>query len=183
MDKIFTEIPTYDRYNDAYDFLMEYIDNSCKVIGGANIEKYSEKLESWLVSLVRNCDKKIPTKTYFVTRRKDNKIVGIVTYSKRCPERIRHRSGEVEFSIRPTERNKGYSKGLLYATIKECLNTNKMEELFIACEKNDMVTIKSIIDVGGILYREYNDKRKDKDMCVYKFNTKEVIEKYKHIYE
>ncbi len=182
MEKIITEIPTIYRYNDAFDFLMEYIDNSCEVIGGANMEKYTEKLESWLISLVRNCDKKIPSKTYYATRKSDDKIIGIVTYNFRSTKRIRERRGDVSFSIRPLERNKGYSKGLIYATIKECI-CDKMEELFIACEKEDTASIKSITSVGGILFREYYDKRKEKNMCVYKINTKETVEKYKDIYE
>ena len=57
--------------------------------------------------------------------------------------------GHIGYSIRPTERNKGYGKIQLYQALKE-LEKNNIEQCQMNCESNNIGSKKIIKSLEGI---------------------------------
>lgn len=182
MEKLVLEIPTIYREYDAVEFIEEFNTHNSKIEGDALLHKYTKKYGSWLIKLVSNCDLEIPSKTYFLTRESDNKIIGIVTANLKLNDKLKKKDGNIKFSIRPTERGKGYSKIILYLILKECKN-DKMSELIISCYRKNVAVSNAIISLGGILSSEKFVKKDDDYLDFYTININESLKQNKNIYE
>lgn len=111
----YLETPSLKREEEIKQFLYELKNDELKFI--SELEKLSTGIsyEDWL-SLKNNLKNKdyassinrLPEYTYFFIREYDNKIVGIINIS------YKDNNGYVNYTIRPSERKKGYSKILLY---------------------------------------------------------------------
>ena len=55
-------------------------------------------------------EEKVPAETYFLVRKRDNKIVGMINIRLQLHEKLKEFGGNIGYSIRPTERRKGYNK-------------------------------------------------------------------------
>lgn len=182
MEKLILEIPTIYRENDAIDFIEEFNTYNSDIEGDALLHKYTKKYGSWLIKLVSNCDLETPSKTYFLIRENDNKIIGIVTINLKLNKRLKSSIGNIRYSIRPTERGKGYSKILLYLTIKECKN-DKINELLISCNRKKIPATNTVIALGGKFTKEKFIKKDNDYLDFYTLNVNNSLEKYKKIYE
>ena len=111
----YLETPNIKREEEVKQFLYELSNDDLKFI--SELEKLSTGIsyEDWL-SLKNNLKNKdyassinrLPEYTYFFIREDDNKIIGIINIS------YDDSKGYVNYTIRPSERSKGYSKILLY---------------------------------------------------------------------
>ena len=63
----------------------------------------------------------------------------------------------IGYSIRPTERNKGYNKIQLYLGLLEQQRIGE-KEIIIGCSDDNIASNKSILSLGGILKQTILDK-------------------------
>mgnify|MGYP003293973336 CR=1 FL=1 len=168
MEKFILEIPTIYRENDAINFINEFDDNTI-IEGDAKLHNHTKKYGSWLLKLVKNCDLDIPSKTYFLTRENDNKIIGITTINFKQKENYEN----IKYSISPLEKDKEYDKTIISLILKECKN-EKINELIISCDRENINKAKAIISLGGKVIKEKFTKNEYIDL--YKININETLE-------
>lgn len=83
--------------------------------------------QEWLLELEKrenmeylNQISRCPSKTYFIIREVDNKIVGMMNIRFNIStEKLRNGWSHIGYGIRPTERRKGYAKIALYLGLLE----------------------------------------------------------------
>ena len=71
---------------------------------------------------------------------------------------IRHRlndyllnfGGHIDYSVRKSERQKGYATEMLALALIECMKLN-IKRVLITCDKDNIASAKTIINNGGIL--------------------------------
>ena len=89
-------------------------------------------------------------------------------------ETLRKYGGNIGYSIRPTERRKGYNKINLYMALKVC-NENGLEKVMLDCDKTNLGSANTIKSLGGSLTKEeYNNESKTV-MQDYWINVKESL--------
>ena len=74
---------------------------------------------------------------------------------------IRHRlndyllnfGGHIDYSVRKSERQKGYATEMLALALIECMKLN-IKRVLITCDKDNIASAKTIINNGGILENE-----------------------------
>ena len=129
MDKLYLEVPTITRKKEAYEFIQEFLYNNSSINGSGSLHRYVNKeknnYEEWLEKLeedyVRMPDENnVPSRTFFLIRESDNKIVGMINIRLVLNERLEKFGGHIGYGIRPSERGKGYNKINLYLGLKIC---------------------------------------------------------------
>lgn len=121
------ERPTLSRKKDAILFVEEYFMNNENVIGSGYLDKYYHEYETWLNLLTiyeneKTCPKNVsPGYTFFLIKESTNKIVGITNIRTSCKNlNVYLHGGNIGYSIRPSERKKGYGKKILKLCLNKC---------------------------------------------------------------
>lgn len=133
--------------------------------------------ENYALSLNR-----LPSKTFFFIRQDDNKLIGMLNIRLNIPLIKSPFSGHVGYSIRPSERRKGYNKINLYLGLKEALKLG-LTNIRISCESSNIGSNKTILSLGGKLYLKDLDPEDNTETNVYKIDVPSSLAQYRDTYE
>jgi predicted acetyltransferase len=97
---------------------------------------------------------RVPAYTYFYVREEDYAIVGMINIRLALNEFLRREGGHIGYSIRPTERRKGYATAMLRETLVFCGNIG-LRNIIIACDKENPASAGVIKNCGGVLDAEF----------------------------
>lgn len=130
-------------------------------------KKYLKDYSGWLVMLDKarhriTTEKEVPSETFFLVREHDNRIVGMSNIRPSLNKNQKKHGGHVGFSIRPTERPKGYNKVNLYLALT-VLQSHGVKEALLDCRSDNVGSYKTIESLGGKMTSEYFDD--DEDFC------------------
>jgi predicted acetyltransferase len=90
----------------------------------------------------------IATQFLFI-RESDNRLVGMIQVRHYFNDYLSKYGGNIGYSIRPSERQKGYAKAMLAAVLPFCREI-KLEKILITCNDNNIASEKTILSNGGI---------------------------------
>ena len=90
--------------------------------------------------------------------------------------------GNIGYSIRPTERRKGYNKINLYLGLIKANKLN-LDRVMLDCDVNNIGSDRTMKALGGVLKRTEIDPYDGILTNVYWFDVKKCIDKYKDVYE
>ena len=161
MEKFYFEIPGISRKEDAIDYIREFLEYGSEINGTGGLQRFLEDYEGWLEKL--NADyirvpgeEKVPARTFFLVRENDSRIVGMINIRLALNERLSHYGGHIGYSIRPTERGKGYNNINLYLGLKVCRKYG-IERIFMDADLENPASWKTMEAFGGVRIREYYD--------------------------
>lgn len=188
MDKFKLVVPTIEWKHQAIDYINEFYKYNSDINGTGGLQRYLDNYEQWLEKLEEDykrqpTEEKVPARTYFFVRESDNKIVGMINIRLTLNEKLKKYGGHIGYSIRPTERRKGYNKINLYLGLKICKKYG-INEVFMDADKDNLASWKTMEALGGKNIREYFDDIYAN--CIVKdyiINVNESIEKNKEQYE
>ncbi len=161
MEKLYFEIPGIERRDDAADYIREFREHHSDINGTGGLDRFEDDYEGWLEKLEQDYtrepdEKKVPARTYFLIRGTDRKIVGMINIRLCLNERLSRYGGHIGYSIRPTERGKGYNKINLYLGLKVC-RAHGIETVFMDADLDNPASWKTMEALGGVRIREYYD--------------------------
>ena len=192
MEKFYLELPSLERKNEALEYIEEFYEYGSQIHGTGSLDRELKKgktYEEWLSNNIKLHDENyalekglVPSYTYFFVREDDNKIVGMIDLRLGLNEYLRNFGGHIGYSIRPTERKKGYNKINLYLVLQEAQRYNLDEVLIICADYNDG-SRKTILSLGGKFEKSNFDESDNETMELYWIDVNESLEKYKDIYE
>ena len=86
---------------------------------------------------------------FMLVRLSDNRILGMIQIRHYFNDYLSKYGGHIGYSIRPSERRKGYAKDMLAAVLPFCREIN-LKKILITCNDNNIASEKTIISNGGI---------------------------------
>ena len=175
------ESPAKYREADAMDFLNEFAEANTVIHGSGGFD-YIENYDEWLAKLEEDrvrkpTEQRVPSETYFLVRESDNKIVGIISIRKVLNRALWNFGGNIGYSIRPSERRKGYNKVNLFLALCVCKNRG-IEAVLLGCEKRNIASARSIKALGGKLLYEYMDEELGYEIQNYVIDVRYALDKY-----
>lgn len=140
--------------------LKSYVDemilhkDSCH--GCGSIEKY-EHFEDWLKhlesyavkALIPKESKYVEGSQYFLYDESRNLVIGMVNIRHELNDYLIKFGGHIGYSIRPSERQKGYAKLQLNLAL-DILKTKGVKKALITCNSDNIASKKTILACGGI---------------------------------
>lgn len=158
-NEIYLVRPTIQLREQALDYREEHFKNGETVINGSELLDQIENYEEWLSSVTLNTDSKtvnenwVVTDTFFALRKSDNMIIGVIDLRHTLNDYLKD-FGNCGYSVRPSERKKGYATEMLHQLIKVAKKIG-MKELQISVEKTNIGSIKVIEKNGGVYERSF----------------------------
>lgn len=153
--------PTLQYADDIMSFRNELI--SAGEEGGfdgcSGLQNYTSA-EEWLkyLAIMENeetCPEgRTPSDAYIAVRATDNRIVGIIDLRHHINHPILSLwGGHMGYTVRPSERNKGYAKEMLRLNLYNCRDRG-IGKILLTCNINNIASEKVIIANGGVFEKE-----------------------------
>lgn len=167
---------------EAIIYINELLQNKSPIHGTGFLDRYLENYtyEEWLNEIKQqriNVSKDIvPASTYFLMDMDDN-IIGMTNIRHTLNDKLYFHGGNIGYSIRPTQRGKGYGKVILYLALEKCKSLG-LKEVLITAEDTNVPSYKTIEALGGVLENKVLDKDKDKYFRRYWINVDKSLIEY-----
>ena len=153
MEKIILVKPDLSYADEIIKYKEESLKESPIINGSAGLDRLSS-IEDWLEELnKRSCEDTVPkglvpSSTYLGVREKDNYIVGMIDIRHYLNDFLKQFGGNIGYSVRKSERNKGYAKQMLKLALEKCKDL-KMKKVLITCDKDNIASEKVILSAGA----------------------------------
>ena len=151
--------PTIELKSEALDYRQEHFDNNELIINGSELFDKINSYEEWLEKVNNNSKIEtvdpnwVLTDTFFAIREEDNKIIGIIDLRHTLNEFLKD-FGNSGYSVRPSERKKGYATEMLRLLIKYAKEIG-LTELHLSVERDNTPSIKTIEKNGGKIEKSF----------------------------
>lgn len=155
--------PSIEYSEQISSYLQEFRDSgelpSGKAMhGGQGMEQYDNPAD-WIeyCRLLENPET-VPVEgwadasQYFAIREFDGKLIGLLNMRHRLTPRLEMDGGHIGYSVRPSERRKGYATEILRLGLDECRNYG-FDRVLATCKAINEASKRTIIANGGILER------------------------------
>lgn len=160
--------PNKDMKKDIEEFKKEFFDHGEKVINGSEMLDMINDIDVWLTKVTNNTAKETCDSNWVVTDTflaiEDDRIIGIIDFRHELNDFLKD-LGHCGYSVRPTERNKGYATlmlKLLLAYVKKL----GYESIYLSVKQDNISSIKTISKNNGEYERSF--KFNDELALVYK---------------
>ena len=161
--------PVKEYENEAFAFKQEFIDNGENTINGSELLDRMESYDEWLKSVTDNISEEtvnpswVVTDTYFAFD--DNgRIVGIIDLRHELNDFLKD-FGNSGYSVRPSERRKGYATQMLGLIVKRAEEIG-LERLQLSVERTNEPSVKTIIKNNGKYERSFEFEGEEADVYI-----------------
>lgn len=140
------------------DYKNEFILNNDSMDGSSGLRDYNDYNE-WLDKLNNQLKEEttpknlVPSTTLLAIRKSDNKMVGIIDIRHKLNNYLFNFGGHIGYSIRKSERRKGYAKEMLNLALAECKKLS-IDKILITCDSKNIGSYKTILGNNGVLENE-----------------------------
>lgn len=159
--------PELKHKNDVLAYKNEFLEAGDSLHGTAGLRN-AKNYEAWQKQVMDNRHEEtvqeglVPASTYLAIREEDQKLVGMIDIRHRLNDFLINYGGHIGYSVRKSERRKGYATKMLSLALEKCRSLN-IEKVLVTCNKSNVPSAKTILHNGGVLENELIEPVEDGD--------------------
>ena len=152
---------------EALAFKQEFIDNGEQTINGSELLDQMDSYDEWLKSVSDNTSPEtvnpswVVTDTYFAFD-ENNRLVGVIDFRHELNDFLKD-FGNSGYSVRPSERRKGYATEMLRLIIGRATEIG-LKQLQLSVERTNEPSVKTILKNGGKYERSFTFEGEEADV-------------------
>ena len=153
MDQLYLMNPSEDFVQEIADYRQEFIARGDSMDGTASLYRLPDPYD-WLEQVKdlsapeTTPEGWVPCSQYICVRAHDKRIVGMIQVRHVFNEYLEKYGGHIGYSVRPSERGKGYAKWMLRSVLPYCRELG-LKKLLITCDEDNSASARVIVDNGG----------------------------------
>lgn len=169
--------PSEEYLKELLDYRNEFLANGNSMDGCGPLRKFTDMKEylnetnKYLNSNTLPEGMVIATQ-FLCIRKSDNKLVGMIQVRHYFNEYLEKYAGHIGYSVRPSERRKGYATWMLI-NIKPFCRSIGLDKILVCCLNNNVGSKKTILKNGGIYDGTVYNESKNKYLERYWINLKD----------
>ncbi|AOZ95047.1 GNAT family N-acetyltransferase [Butyrivibrio hungatei] len=154
MEELYLMEPTEEYLEQITEYRDEFL-NADSSMDGTSALRLFEDAKEWLDHLKEYSDEKtipegkVPSTLFLFMRKSDDRILGMIDIRHRLNDYLLNYGGNIGYSIRPSERQKGYAKEMLRQTLPFCKSLG-LDKVLITCNDYNEGSRKTILANGGV---------------------------------
>ena len=155
-------LPTTKYKDEIMDYKEEFIRSNDSMDGTSGLRN-AESFEEWHNAIVDNSKKEtvreglVPSTTYMAITTDEERLIGMIDIRHYLNDYLLKHGGHIGYSVRKSERQKGYATELLELALKECRSL-ELSKVLITCDKDNTASVKTIIKNGASLENEVQEE-------------------------
>lgn len=161
MDRLRLVYPGREHEQQVWDYLREFREANSEIYGVGGLTRYEGDYEGWLAHLVAQHytsaaeSDRVSAETFLLmksttTAGDHERLVGMVDIRLELTNQLLMRGGHIGYSIRPSERRKGYNKVNLLFALYVCRQYG-IEVALLTCREDNIGSEKTMRALGGKL--------------------------------
>lgn len=153
--KIHLVRPAKSHEPEVRAYIAEFLDDaSTKHIPGAGGIEHTDGYDEWISARKKleqgeNMPTGIVPATQYIALDDHNEVVGFIQLRHTLNDYLMQYGGHIGYSIRPTQRRKGYASRMLSLCLDEAKKLN-IDKILITCDDDNIASEKVILANGGI---------------------------------
>ena len=150
--------PTKEHEGQLHEYKKEFELNGDNLNGSAGLIR-AKTYDEWLQNISDNAKTEtvlegvVGSSQYLAVRTCDNRIGGMINIRHTLNEYLLNFGGHIGYSVRKSERQKGYAKEMLRLALGKCKELG-IGKILITCNKDNIASAKTILANGGVLENE-----------------------------
>lgn len=154
MEKLFLTRPSLDYAAQIAEYRQEFLDFDSSMDGAGPLRRYED-----IPAYIQLCldyenpalvpDNFVPATQFLLIREHDNKLVGMIQVRHSFNEFLEKYAGNIGYSVRPSERRKGYAKKMLELALPFCQEIG-LTRVLVACIDGNIGSEKTILHNDGV---------------------------------
>ena len=154
MEEFILTRPTSEYATQLAEYRQEFLDADSSMDGCGPMRRTDDAMEyiekCALEENPETCpDSLVPATQFMLVRKDDNKVLGFLQVRHEFNDYLSKYGGHIGYSVRPSERRKGYAKVMLKMALPFCREIG-LDKVLITCMDGNIGSEKTILANGGV---------------------------------
>ena len=160
--------PTSEHASQLSEYRQEFLNAGGSMDGCGPLRRFEDPIE--YIQMCKDYEDPktvpshlVPATQFLFIRKSDNKLVGMIQVRHRLNEFLEKYAGHIGYSVRPSERCKGYAKEMLKMTLPFCQQIG-IDQVLVACIDGNIGSEKTILANGGVYESTVHEPNGDREL-------------------